>query len=156
MKYRQLTKEQLQELHVEFSKFLATQQINKLEWEQLKKNNSNIVEDELAVFSDLVWEDVLTKTIYIEHVSEHHLNVFKCYSDEIIRIYVKWSHSKKSFLKDEDFQWFLKNPLDDTFEYFKASKKYAEDRNMELFSLIEKGGQISNGKLFDILIQLIE
>jgi len=155
MKYRQLTTEQFQELHQEFSKFLATQQIDKKEWEQLKKEKSKIVEEELAIFSDLVWEDVLTKTNYVEHISEHHLNVFKCYSKEIVRIYVKWNSTSKSFLNKEDFNWFLKNPLDNSFEYFKATKKYSENRNKEIFNLIEKGGQISNGKLFDNLIQLI-
>jgi hypothetical protein len=155
MKYRLLTKEQFQELYIEFSKFLATQQIDKKEWEQLKNEKSKIVEEELAIFSDLVWEDVLTKTNYLVHVSEYHLNVFKCFSKEIVRIYVKSNSSSKSFLKDEDFNWFLKNPLNDVFEYFKATKKYTEDRNKELFNLIEKGGQISDGKLFENLIQLI-
>lgn len=156
MKYRQLTKEQFQELNLEFSKFLATQQIDKNEWEQLKNEKPEIAEEELAVFSDLVWEDVLTKTNYIEHISEHHLNVFKCYSKEIIRIYVKCNNTSKNFLEEEDFKWFLKNPLDENFEYYKASKKYSEDRNIELFKLIEMGGQISDGKLFESFIQLID
>jgi len=156
MKYRQLTKEQFQELNLEFSKFLATQQIDKNEWEQLKNEKPEIAEEELAIFSDLVWDDVLTKTNYIEHISEHHLNVFKCYSKEIVRIYVKCTNASKSFLKEDDFNWFLKYPLDETFEYYKASKKYSEERNLEIFNLIEMGGQISDGKLFDSLIQLID
>ncbi len=155
MKYRQLTKEQFKELHLEFSKFLATQQIDKKEWAKLNKENSKIVEEELTIFSDLVWEDVLTKTKYIEHISKHHLNVFKCNTNEIIRIYVKCTNTTKSFLNKDDFQWFLKNPLNNSFEYFKAYKKYSEDRNLEIFSLIEKGGQISKGALFKSLIQLI-
>ncbi|MDX1828147.1 MAG: DUF6495 family protein [Lutibacter sp.] len=156
MKYRQLTKEQFQELNLEFSKFLATQQIDKNEWEQLKNERPEIAEEELAIFSDLVWDDVLSKTNYIEHISEHHLNVFKCYSKEIVRIYVKCTNASKNFLKEDDFNWFLKNPLDETFEYYKASKKYLEERNLEIFKLIEMGGQISDGKLFDSLIQLID
>ena len=155
MKYRQLTKEQLLELPLEFAEFLATQQIDKVKWKQLKINKPKIAEEELVIFSDLVWENVLNKTNYIEHISENHLNVFKCNSKEIIRIYVKWEDFSKSFLNEEDFQWFLNNPLSEKIEYFKASKKYASERNIELFKLIEMGGQISDGKLFDNLIQLM-
>ncbi len=37
MKYRQLTKEQFEELHHDFTEFLASQQIDVKEWEAIKK-----------------------------------------------------------------------------------------------------------------------
>ena len=37
MKYRQLTKEQFESLHAEFSQFLASQSIDVKEWTQIKK-----------------------------------------------------------------------------------------------------------------------
>lgn len=155
MKYRQLTKEQFSALHKEFAEFLATQQIDAKEWDKIKEEKPSIVEEELNIFSDVVWEDVLTKTEYLEHISENHINLFKCKSDVIIRIYIKLKNNEKSFLKTADFQWFLKNPLDEDFEYFKAEKKYAKNRNQELFELIEMGGQISKGELFTSINQLI-
>lgn len=36
MKYRQLTKEQFESLYNEFTQFLASQRIDKNEWEQIK------------------------------------------------------------------------------------------------------------------------
>lgn len=155
MKYRQLTKEQLLELHAEFSKFLATQQIDTKEWSSIKKENPKMAEEELNIFSDVVWEDVLTKTKYLEHISENDINLFKCNSKEIIRIYIKWNNPTKSFLNTADFEWFLKNPLDKTIDYFKASKKYTKNRNLELFEMIEMGSQISKGELFSTISQLI-
>ncbi len=155
MKYRQLTKEQFSELHHEFSKFLATQQIDAKEWNKIKKENSSMAEEELNIFSDLVWEDVLTKTTYLEHVLENDINLFKCNSKEIIRIYIKLNDSDKSFLNTTDFEWFLKNPLDKRIDYFKAAKKYSKDRNLELFKMIEMGSQISKGELFSTISQLI-
>ncbi|NQV78686.1 MAG: hypothetical protein HQ490_10070 [Lutibacter sp.] len=155
MKYRQLTKEQFSELHIEFSKFLATQQIDVKEWNTIKKENALMAEEELNLFSDLVWEDVLTKTEYIEHISENNINLFKCNSKEIARIYIKLNDNNKSFLNNTDFKWFLKNPLNDSIDYFKAEKKYTEDRNIEVFKLIEMGGQISKGELFCRVSQLI-
>ena len=155
MKYRQLTKEQFLELHKEFAVFLASQQIDMKEWEFIKNGKPLIAEEEMSIFSDVVWEDVLTKTEYLEHISENHINLFKCELDVITRIYVKLKNSNKSFLKTEDFQWFLKNPLNEQFEYFKAEKKYTKERNPELFELIEMGSQISKGELFTAINQLI-
>ncbi len=155
MKYRQLTKEQFLELHNEFAKFLATQQIDIKEWNTIKKEKPLMAEEELNIFSDLVWEDVLTKTNYLEHISDNDINLFKCNSKEMIRIYIKLKNKDKSFLNPTDFKWFLQNPLDDSIEYFKAVKKYSKERNLELFDLIEKGSQISNGKLFSTVSQLI-
>ena len=155
MKYRQLTKEQFSELHQEFAKFLATQQINMNEWETIKKEKPEMADEELNIFSDTVWEKVLTKTIYLEHISENHINLFKCNSSDIIRIYIQLNDDKRNFLNENDYQWFLKNTLDDTIEYFKASKKYTKERNQDLFDLIEMGSQISNGELFNTISELI-
>lgn len=156
MKYRQLTKEQFLELHKEFAEFLASQQIDVKEWETIKSEKPTIADEELAVFSDIVWEDVLTKTEYIEHISANHINLFKCNSKEIIRIYIQLKDTSKSFLIEEDFNWFLKQPLHENIEYFKAVKKYKKTRNLELFELIEMGGQLSKGDLFISTSQLIQ
>ncbi len=155
MKYRQLTKEQLAALHQEFSQFLATQQIDVKEWEIIKKENPQMAEEELNIFSDVVWEDVLNKTKYLEHISEYHVNLFQCTSKEIIRIYIKCTNTSFSFLNEKDYEYFFQNPLADDFEYFKASKKYTIHRNSAIFELIEMGSQISEGELFDKVKLLI-
>lgn len=155
MKYRQLTKEQFEELSEEFAQFLATQQVDVKEWNEIKQKNPSMAEEELNLFSDVVWEDVLSKTKYLEHYSDQHLNLFQCNSKEMIRIYVKLSDEHKSFANPDDFEWFLKNPLHDCFEYFKASKKYEGNRNEELFKMIEMGSHISSGEIFTQVSQLI-
>ncbi|MEX0273480.1 MAG: DUF6495 family protein, partial [Flavobacteriaceae bacterium] len=76
MKYVRLTKEQLEELHSEFVNFLATQSIDKEEWEDIKKNSPEVAEEELDVFSDLIWEGVLTKVSYVENISAHAMHLF--------------------------------------------------------------------------------
>ena len=70
MKYRQLTKEQFESLHEDFAKFLATQSIDAKEWKQIKKEKAQVAEEEMNIFSDVVWDDVLTKTAYLEHFSK--------------------------------------------------------------------------------------
>ena len=61
MKYTRLTKEQLEEMHQEFINFLATQSITAIEWDDIKTNKPEVAEEELDLFSDLVWEGVLIK-----------------------------------------------------------------------------------------------
>ncbi len=65
MKYRQLTKEQFESLHEDFAKFLATQSVDAKEWKQIKKEKAQVAEEEMNIFSDVVWDDVLTKTAYV-------------------------------------------------------------------------------------------
>jgi hypothetical protein len=156
MKYRQLTKEQLSELNKEFAEFLASQQIDVKEWKVIKKEKPLMADEELNIFSDVVWEDVLSKTKYLEHISENDINLFQCTSKEIIRVYIKLNDKSRSFLKAEDFNWFINNPLNDSLDYFKASKKYTKERNLEIFQLIEMGSIISNGDLYNSISQLIQ
>ncbi len=155
MKYRQLTKEQFEELHHEFAKFLASQQVDVKEWNEIKQLKPKIAEEEMNLFSDVVWDDVLTKTNYLEHFSTNTINLFRCDKEFIQRIVVSISKEKFDFLSNKDYQWFVENSKDDSIEYFKGQKPYLNERNIEIFDLIEKGAVISNGELFEAVIKLI-
>ena len=154
MKYRQLTKEQFESLHEEFARFLASQSIDVKEWNEIKKEKPNVAEDEMNVFSDIVWDDVLTKTNYIEHFSETSANLFKCDENEIHRIAIKvnWDIN---LLEQKGFEWLMQNPMDNSVDIFKGSKPYNSERNTEIFDLIEKGSSISKGEIFEYFNQLI-
>ena len=154
MKYRQLTKEQFESLHEEFARFLASQSIDVKEWSEIKKEKPNVAEDEMNVFSDVVWDDVLSKTNYIEHFSETSANLFKCDENEIHRIAIKvnWDIN---LLEQKGFEWLMQNPMDNSVDIFKGSKPYNSERNTEIFDLIEKGSSISKGEIFEYFNQLI-
>lgn len=154
MKYRQLTKEQFESLHQEFAQFLATQKIDVDEWNKAKAENPTLVEEELNLFSDLVWEDVLSKVNYLEHFSSTSANLFKCDEEEMSRIVVQ-VNKEIDLLSEEGYKWLLQNPQDDAIEYLTGNKPYGSDRNQELFGLIEKGGNISNGELFEYFNRLM-
>jgi len=155
MKYKQLTKEQFNELHKEFAQFLATQQIDANEWNVIKKENLKMAEEELNLFSDVVWEDVLNKTQYLEHFSKQSLNLFKCETKEILRIVVQVNKPEFDFFNDKDYQWFINNTNDDSIQFFKGTKTYDKERNIELFDLIQKGSVVSDGKLYESIFKLI-
>jgi len=154
MKYRQLTKEQFESLQQEFALFLASQSIDVKEWNQIKTEKPTIAEDEMNVFSDIVWDDVLTKTNYVEHFSKTSANLFKCDTNEIHRIVIKISWDI-NLLEQEGFEWLMKNPMDNSVEIFKGTKPYNSDRNTEIFDLIEKGSSISKGEIFEYFSKLI-
>lgn len=156
MKYRILTKEQLIELHEEFSTFLASQQIDAAEWTKIKQEKPAVADEEIAVFSDLVWEGVLKNVTYLDHISEQHINLFKCDEATISRLFIKLNETSKSFLNKEDFDWFINNPLHESVEYFRATKAYDGERNSELFKLIEMGSVISKGDLYNAINQLTD
>lgn len=155
MKYRQLSKEQFESLHKDFASFLATQSIDIKEWNTIKAENMPLAEKQLDVFSDMVWDDVLNKTNYIEHFSKTTLNLFKCEENEIHRIAIEISWDI-NLLEQKGFEWLMQNPLDNSVSIYKGSKPYNKNmRNSELFDLIEKGGAISKGEIFDYFNQLI-
>jgi hypothetical protein len=154
MKYRQLTKEQFENLHEEFARFLASQKIDVNEWNQIKEEKPSIAEEEMNIFSDVVWDDVLTKTKYVEHFSKTSVNLFKCEEEEIHRIAIKinWDIN---LLDQKGFEWLMKNPMDNSVDIFKGTKPYHSERNIEIFDLIEKGSTISKGEIFEYFSQLV-
>ena len=156
MKYKQLTREQFEELHEEFANFLATQQIDAKEWAVAKEENPKLVEEELNLFSDTVWEEVLQNVNYLEHFSNTSINLFKCEASKVYRIVVQANKPNFSFLNTNDYQWFIDNTKNEAIEFFKGEKSYSKERNMELFNLIEKGSVISNGELYESVITLIK
>ncbi|WP_196894805.1 DUF6495 family protein [Aureivirga marina] len=154
MKYRQLTKEQFESLHEEFSRFLAAQQIDVNEWNKIKEEKPEVAEDEMNIFSDLVWEKVLKETKYLEHHSKHSINLFKCEELQMHRILIKVSDTIDLTSK-EGFNWLLENSNDASIEYFKATKKYHKERNEEIFFMVEQGCTITKGTYFDKFSSLI-
>ena len=155
MKYTQLTKEQFEELHEEFAKFLATQKIDISEWKKIKINKPEIADEELNLFSDLVWEKVLNSTEYLEHFSKDSLNLFKCDDTNIHRIVVKVNKQNIDLLNKNDFDWFLDNSKDSSIEYFKGQKAFLKNRNTEIFELIQQGSVVSKGELYEAVLKMI-
>lgn len=148
MKYARLTKEQLEELHVEFSNFLASQQIDKKEWDELKHVKPEIAEQEIDIFSDLVWEGVLKSARYIEHFSKNHLFLFQFNDTEIDTIVLKCLDASVNFLTKEGLQWLSDHLNSDDVEVRHGAKKFGGDRNGELFEIIQQGGILSKGELY--------
>ncbi len=155
MKYRQLTTEQLNEMHEEFAVFLASQKIDATKWQEIKDTKPEVVEEEINLFSDLVWEKVLSKTKYLSNLSKNNINLFRCDSENINRIVIKCSKENFDFSKKEDYEWFINNSKDASLSYFKGRKAYFKENSIEIFELIEKGCMITNGDLYESVFKII-
>jgi hypothetical protein len=148
MKYRRLTKEQFEALHKEFSNFLATQSIDKAEWDSIKANKPETAEQELDVFSDLIWEGVLTNAQYLEHFSKNHIFLFHCQEKLIQSIVLKALEPEVNFMGKKGLQWLSDNLFTDTVEIHLGKKDYEEERNTAIFNLISQGAILSDGQLY--------
>ncbi|WP_127020900.1 DUF6495 family protein [Flagellimonas beolgyonensis] len=156
MKYKRLSKEQLEELHPEFINFLATQSITAEEWKKIKKEQPEVAEEEIDVFSDLIWEGVLSKVEYLENVSEQHMHLFHLTDKEMKLLSVKVMNPEIDLRTKIGFDWFKRNFQSDFVEYLTASKAYGEDKNADKFELIKQGAVITKGELYQWFDQIIE
>ena len=149
MKYKRLSKEQFEELHQEFSTFLATQKIDKKEWDQIKTSLPEIAEQELDIFSDLIWEKVLKNTNYLEHFSKNHIFLFHCQELELRSIILRANDDEVDFLKKTGLQWLSDNMFTDNVELIMGKKKYNNERALSIFQLICQGAILSDGQLYN-------
>ncbi|WP_340199111.1 DUF6495 family protein [Ascidiimonas sp. W6] len=156
MKYQRLTREQFEELHQEFINFLATQSITASEWKELKVNKSDIVEQELDIFSDLIWEGVLKKVRYLENISAYSMQLFHIGDKKMELIAVKLTHKSHDLTTKSGFQWFKENLKEDSVEFFTASKEFSEDKYEDIFQLILQGSVITKGALYQSLDKFIK
>lgn len=154
MKYTRLTKEQFEELHQEFINFLATQTITAEEWTSIKKNNPETAEQELDVFSDLVWEGVLNKVAYLEHISPQQMHLFHL-NENNMKVFAVRLKRDIDLTTKEGFNWLRENLLEDTVEFLQANKEYSEDKNLDKFKLIQQGAAITKGDLFGYFNKLV-
>ena len=156
MKYARLTREQLEELHPEFINFLATQSITAEEWARLKEEKPEVAEEELDVFSDLIWEGVLARVGYLENIGPQSMHLFHLSEKEMRLISVRVNHPEIDLQTREGFAWFKKNWQSDWVEYLTASKAYSDEPNRDKFELIRNGAVITKGELYRWFEEIVE
>ena len=149
MKYKRLNKEQLEALHQEFSNFLASQAIDKKEWDEIKLHKPQVAAQELDVFSDLIWEGVLKSAQFLEHFSKNHIFLFHCQELQLRSIILKSLDTDVDFLNKNGLQWLSDNMFTDNVEIIVGKKEYDNDRNEAIFKLINEGAILSDGQLYN-------
>jgi hypothetical protein len=115
-----------------------------------------VAEQELDVFSDLIWEGVLTRAEYLEHFSKNHIFLFHCFEKDIKSIVLKSLSPEVDFLTKEGLQWLSDNMFTENIEMKIGNKVFTEERNSSIFELIKQGAFLSDGQLFSQINTIIE
>ncbi len=158
MKYRRLHNEELKELEKDFVKFLAANHITADDWVKLKKNDLDKVEELIGMYSDIVYDKALTKLEYLEFKTPHDIKTFHCQADKMVLMGIAVSpNAGVDFTQDltsQDMMKILKESSQE-IQIYTAEKDYNDNREKELFQMMESGCLISkDGYLFKTLVQL--
>ena len=149
MRFRRLTLEELKELHQEFIQFLSSNTITGEDWKDIKENNYDKAEKLIEIFSDIVLEKSLRNIHYLEKRETNNVLLFWCKETEIELIGVNLTDSKDIDLtNDSHIKSLSEGDLKVETNTFKTKKSYSQNREDEVFKMLNDGCLISDGKLF--------
>lgn len=140
-KYRLLTHEELHEFEKEFVDFLVVNGIEPERWELIKAEDTESMNKIIELFSDVILESVLRKVKYVDFRSKQYVHAVSCMDDKMIGIVLEDSVKDHQTAGSETSR-------ESGLSIYRSEKKYASNRESEIFELLQKGYQISNGDLY--------
>lgn len=146
-KYRLLSDEELKELEEDFVKYLVVNGIDAEQWEQLKQNDADKALRIVDLFSDVVFEKILREILFLDFHSSAYFQSIQCLENKMITVAVERKDPSTDLLNVD-----LNSISLDDVNIYRGEKKYVENREKELFELIQKGYQINQGDIFKQLI----
>lgn len=144
-RYRLLTNEELTQFEDEFVQYLVVNGITADDWEKLKIEKKDAADKTLDLFSDVVFEQILRKVLFLEIRQANYLQAIQCLGDKMIMIALSVSDKTIDLSKDIPSSF-------DGLNLHTGEKKYVASRESDLFELIEQGYEITDGKLFKSLM----
>ncbi len=158
MKYRNLTSEELEELKSEFVTFLATHGIPVEDWVRIKADEPDKAQRLIAIFSDVVFDKILSNVHYLEHREKDIIRIFRFGKDKVTMNGIRVEgRSAIDFTQDQDTTTLVQlfKLSAGKLKIFTAEKSYKKDRLQEIFDLMQSGAQIlKNDRLFHTIEQL--
>jgi len=141
MKYSRLSLQDLQDLETEFVEFLVLNGIPAEDWEELKKQDLDKVEQVIDHFSDVIWESVLRKTEIVEHRRKEKLTICRVENGKLITLLIRSSDPELDFTKPAD----LKTVFEDVNKHVVSlqTDEIEKSEPEQLFELLEVGFYIS-------------
>lgn len=144
-KYSLLTTEELKSLEKEFIDFLVVNGITGDDWVKLKEKNPEKASKMTETFSDVVWESILRKTMYLEHYSTRSIKCFQCLADTVVLVGMD---SEITDLTETDFHLLTPQEYPEDVKVYTTEKSYSKIREQELFDMLNWGCLRSDGSLF--------
>lgn len=156
MKYKRLSTEELQELEKEFIHFLSSAQITAQDWEKMKKNETEKANELIDVFSDVVYDKVLSKIKFLEYRDEKTLNIFNCENEKIILVGLRVKEHSSIKLDDLTVFHQWNESHTNAVNVIKTEKIYSKEREREIFELLQTGCLITDDNLFKLLNGMVK
>jgi hypothetical protein len=156
MKYKRLTTEELNALEPEFINFLAAAQITGPDWDKMKKKELSKADELIEVFSDMVYEKVLSKIKFLEYREKTTLNIFNCKEEQIELVGMRVNEHSQLDLTATDISSQWSESHANAVNIIKTERPYSKERNLEVFDLLQSGCLITDDKLFTILKKMIK
>lgn len=154
MKYRRLTTIELEKLENRFVQFLVSNTITSDDWSKIKKDEPDKAEKLIDIFSEMMFETSLKKVEYLKFSEPKDFKVFRCGEDTIKLIGLSANENVPvdftQPFNTQDLMQYL-----DGLSIYHSEKKYLNNREQELFRMMETGCLITDGHLFGILEKLI-
>jgi len=147
VKYRRFTTEELVGLEEDFAKYLVINGITSEDWVKMKSSDIQKAEGILDTFSDVVWESILRKAVYVDLYETQVITSYHCDTSKIEMRGLFTKDVSFDFTKSESIALARNAPPKD-LEYFSASRSYSKSREREIYELLLRGGQISKGDLY--------
>jgi hypothetical protein len=155
MKYKRLTIEELRELQPEFVHFLAAAQITGPDWDAMKKDEPSKAETLIEVFSDMVYDKVMSKIKFLEYREKKTLNIFHCSDDTITLVGLRVNeHSTMDLTAEDVFSRWTESSTN-SVNVIKTERSYQKERGIEVFELLQSGCLITDDRLFNLLKSMI-
>jgi PKD repeat protein len=138
-------------LQLDFINFLASMQITAADWEKMKKEENKKANELIDVFSDIVYDKVLSKISYLEYRDEKTLNIFYFAENKVKLIGLRVKEGSKLDLTATDVlgQWTNNNHA--SVNLVKSERDYEKEKQLEIFELLQNGCLITDDKLFKML-----
>lgn len=158
MRFRRLTREELESLEQDFVQFLATHQITAQEWLQLKADQSDKVYELIDVFSDIVLEKVFSQIEYLQHRTKDTIRVFYCQADKITMTGLHINDPSRDLTNPADVA-LLSQPdgIQGSVKVFQLEKNYQQERPDEVFQMLYRDGcQPASAAMFDALVDMYQ
>jgi hypothetical protein len=154
IKYRRLNEEEFKLLEADFVRFLASNSIPATDWQRMKSESPEKVDELLDIFSNTVLEKAYSKAEYLLIVSTSNVYAFKMDENAAGLVGVRFKGGNINLLKNDNLETVFSS--EESFllhkpELFSLEKKYTKPKAEEVFSLVKQGAEVVDNKWFEFL-----
>ncbi len=150
-KYRLLSQNELDELVDEFIEFLVINGIPADNWKVMKEKHPKKVLRIIELFSDVVFDSIMRKTKFLELRDKKELKTYQCLEDRFVLVGLNALKIDDADFTEPQYMEMALSNQHDNLKIYTTEIKYEKSRGEDIFELMEKGFEKSDGKLFKTL-----